>query len=91
MRYVIAYDIADDGRRTRLAHLLEAYGDRVQYSVFECDLDHGQLAHAIACVEEFVWPGADRVRVYRLCAACAGEIESIGTSSGGLDDDLWIV
>lgn len=36
-RYLVAYDIADDRRRTRIAHRLQAYGDRVQFSVFVVD------------------------------------------------------
>jgi CRISPR-associated endonuclease Cas2 len=31
-RYLIAYDVADDGRRVKVAKKLESYGDRVQYS-----------------------------------------------------------
>jgi len=37
-RYLIAYDITDDRRRGRVAKSLSTYGDRVQYSVFVCDL-----------------------------------------------------
>lgn len=33
-RYVIAYDVSFDPRRTRVAHTLQSYGDRIQYSVF---------------------------------------------------------
>lgn len=33
--YLISYDIPDDKRRGKIAHLLEGYGERVQYSVFE--------------------------------------------------------
>lgn len=32
--YLIAYDISDDRRRLRIADLLLAYGDRIQFSVF---------------------------------------------------------
>jgi len=42
-RYLIAYDISDDPRRNRVAKLLESYGDRVQYSVFVCDLKPARL------------------------------------------------
>jgi CRISPR-associated protein Cas2 len=38
VRYVITYDIADDGRRDDVATLLSGYGPRVQLSVFECDV-----------------------------------------------------
>ena len=33
--YLISYDIPNDKRRLKIAHLLEGYGERVQYSVFE--------------------------------------------------------
>src|SRR5262245_31991344 len=35
MFYLIAYDIPNDQRRTKVAKTLEDFGDRVQYSVFE--------------------------------------------------------
>ena len=37
MKYVVAYDIADDHRREDVATLLSGYGPRVQLSVFECE------------------------------------------------------
>jgi CRISPR-associated protein Cas2 len=39
MFWVVSYDIVDDRRRGRVSKVLEGYGRRVQYSVFECDLD----------------------------------------------------
>jgi CRISPR-associated protein Cas2 len=39
MRVVVSYDISDDKRRRKVAQIMEGYGYRVQYSVFECDLD----------------------------------------------------
>jgi CRISPR-associated protein Cas2 len=42
-RYLIAYDISDDARRTRVAKKLESYGDRVQYSVFVVDARPARL------------------------------------------------
>lgn len=35
---LVAYDIADDKRRARVAKVLLGFGDRVQYSVFCCAL-----------------------------------------------------
>ncbi|MDQ7911191.1 CRISPR-associated endonuclease Cas2 [Phytohabitans sp. ZYX-F-186] len=42
-RYLIAYDISDDVRRTNVAKKLESYGDRVQYSVFIVDTRPAKL------------------------------------------------
>lgn len=38
MFYLVTYDISDDKRRKKIADLLEGYGVRVQFSVFECRL-----------------------------------------------------
>lgn len=42
-RTLIAYDIVDDRRRTRVAKCLERHGDRVQYSVFVVDAAPARL------------------------------------------------
>lgn len=67
--YLICYDIEDDRERTRVARLLESYGQRVQYSVFEVSLLRGvdldQLKSELrALLNE---PEAE-VRFYRLTA-----------------------
>ena len=42
-RTLIAYDVTDDRRRSRLANVLGKYGDRVQYSVFVVDTTPGKM------------------------------------------------
>ncbi len=37
-RYLLCYDVRDDHRLRRTAKVAEAWGYRVQYSVFVCDL-----------------------------------------------------
>ena len=37
--YLVCYDITSDRVRNKIVKTLEGYGRRVQYSVFECDLD----------------------------------------------------
>jgi len=36
---IVSYDISDDRSRTRVAKILRDYGDRVQFSVFCCQLN----------------------------------------------------
>jgi CRISPR-associated protein Cas2 len=48
MLIVVSYDILNDSRRTRLAHALKDFGERVQYSVFECRLDTEQLGKLLS-------------------------------------------
>ena len=43
-RYIVSYDISDPKRLRKVAKILEGYGSRIQFSVFECPLD--DLKHA---------------------------------------------
>lgn len=42
-RFLIAYDITDDRRRSQVAKCLQRYGDRVQYSVFIVDASRARM------------------------------------------------
>lgn len=42
-RYLFSYDIADDGRRTRVFQMLRDHGNHAQYSVFFCELSTREL------------------------------------------------
>jgi CRISPR-associated protein Cas2 len=37
--FLVCYDIADDKRLRRVFKLCKNYGDHLQYSVFQCDLN----------------------------------------------------
>jgi CRISPR-associated protein Cas2 len=90
MLFVVAYDIPDDARRTRVAKELENWGQRAQYSVFECDLD---AARADAMVERLrgLTEPEDQVRVYRLCEACVRESVSVRGGGFARDPDFYQV
>lgn len=60
-RTLIAYDVPDDRRRTRLAKVLEGYGDRVQYSVFVVDCAPARLRRLKDEVEDVIALAEDSV------------------------------
>lgn len=71
MEILVAYDVSTEttaGRRRlrRVAHLCEAYGQRVQKSVFECTLSASQLEQLVHRLEAEIAPAEDSLRVYRL-------------------------
>ena len=41
--YLVCYDITDDRRRARVCKTMQGFGRRVQYSVFECQLNEADL------------------------------------------------
>jgi CRISPR-associated protein Cas2 len=66
MLVAISYDMKDDKRRTRLAKLLGAHGNRVQYSVFEAHLSEAKLQRLRGKAQRILEPNEDTVRYYRL-------------------------
>lgn len=62
-RYVIAYDVASDARRVRVAKTLESYGDRVQYSVFLIDVKPAKVVRLKATVRAHIDTATDSLLI----------------------------
>jgi CRISPR-associated protein Cas2 len=78
MFILVSYDIPDDKRRTKIAKVLKDYGERVQYSVFECDLTAKQIGKLLKELQAAMSETEDSIRAYRLCAQCVKEIKALG-------------
>ena len=71
MFVVVSYDIEDDRARNRIAEVLKDYGKRVQYSVFECQLEPELVAEMRMDLEKIPRGKRDEIRLYFLCARCS--------------------
>jgi CRISPR-associated protein Cas2 len=89
--YLVSYDIEDDADRARIHTILSSYGDRVQYSVFECWLDEKDLAEVKEKVTPHVTANFDSVRFYGLCGTCVGRVEVIGWGDPPKQEETWVV
>ncbi len=78
MMVVICYDITDDKRRRRVDRVLSAFGHRVQYSVFEAELDEKRYLTMVRELRRVIDEGEDNVRFYRQCQRCRSAIEVLG-------------
>ena len=76
--YVIAYDIPDDKRRTKVHKVLLGYGKWTQYSLFECFLTRKQLVLLRSKLTDHLIAKEDSVRFYPLCANCVSKVETVG-------------
>lgn len=76
--YVIAYDIPDDRRRTKVHKILLGFGKWTQYSLFECFLTRKQLVLLRSKLAEHLVEKQDSVRFYPLCANCVERVETVG-------------
>lgn len=79
MRVVVSYDISDDKRRRKVAEIMEGYGYRVQYSVFECNLSKKQMAEMKQALRPYVKAREmDSIRFYPLPADAVELIQVMG-------------
>ena len=76
--YVVAYDIPNDKRRKKVSDLLEGYGKRVQYSVFECQLTPTKYDELRSRLKKSVKLSEDSVRFYPLSRHTLGQVETWG-------------
>lgn len=87
---MIAYDISDDKHR-RMAHAaLMDYGERVQFSVFECELTKSEFIRLRALLKEVI-DSEDSLRWYPLCQWCALEIAWQGAGQVKQADKFFLV
>lgn len=89
--WVVAYDISDDDRRTRVAKHLEGFGERVQLSVFECRLDESELEQLRANVQALTDRREDRIRWYPLCHGCRSGVKWQGPGGPVTDHGAYFV
>jgi len=80
-RYLIAYDVSDDKRRTTIFKALMGNGDHVQFSVFICQLSDVELARLKGTLVESVNARQDQVVILDLGPAdsdLASTLECLG-------------
>lgn len=83
MLVLITYDVntASPAGRKRLSKIAKEccnYGQRVQNSVFECDLDHAKLVFVRAKLLKIIDPDEDSLRIYNLGNHYTNKIEQYG-------------
>lgn len=88
---VVSYDITEDRRRNRVAKLMENYGTRVQYSVFECLLQEQSLLELQEQLQAILDLETDSVRFYRLCVRCRAGIEIFGRGTTQSEEPFVIL
>ncbi len=65
-RYLVCYDISDPDRLARMGRRIIAYGYRMQYSVYICDLDLMERVQLISMVRDTINQNEDSVAVIDL-------------------------
>lgn len=84
--WIIAYDISDDKTRLKISKLLETYGLRCNYSLFECLVTDTQKLKIQKKIAKITGDSKDSVLFYYLCNSCLKKREVIGRCPECLDD-----
>lgn len=87
MLVLVSYDVRTDdeaGRRRlrRVARACQDWGQRVQYSVFECEVDPAQWAALKARLLAEIDAERDSLRFYYLGAKWRNRVEHVGAKPG---------
>ena len=84
--YLLAYDIADPKRLSRVHRVLKKQGSPVQYSVFTVVMKRKVLLRLLAEIDDLIHPLKDDVRCYRL--PNNGEVSLLGRQF--FPEDVWL-
>lgn len=96
MMVVVTYDVdtstlSGEKRLRKVAKICEAYGCRVQNSVFEIIADPGQYAMLKATLSKMIDVDKDSVRFYQMGSNWKPKIECIGKQLRFEQDDVIIL
>jgi len=80
---LVTYDVetvTPEGQRRlrKVAKICEAYGHRVQKSVFEVVCRETDKLRFVAALQEVIDPTQDSIRIYRLPARSLDDVEHLG-------------
>lgn len=96
MDVLVAYDISDTettgaARLRRIADVCEKYGQRVQFSVFECRLSKAKLARLVGEVEDIIDRDRDSVLIYSFHGGIEAATLRLGRRQEHTLGKLWIL
>src|SRR5437016_12162001 len=75
--YVVAYDIPDDKRRTKVHKVLKGFGQWTEFSLFECFLTKKELLQMRAKLSEHLDSRTNRLRINKICDTCLTNIDTV--------------
>lgn len=86
MNIVVTYDVnteTPEGRRRlrRVAQICKAFGQRVQFSVFECKVNEMQKERLWAALKKTIDEKTDSIRIYRLHGERENSVECHGINT----------
>jgi CRISPR-associated protein Cas2 len=79
--YLVCYDITDDKRLRQVFKTCKNFGDHLQYSVFECDLNPAEKVELERALDELIKHDEDQV-LFVMLGPAEGRGDRVITSLG---------
>ena len=90
MLYLIAYDLSNNRRRTKLHKTLCGFGKWTQFSMFECFLNDTEFIALRARINQIIDTSEDNVRIYHICTTCQAKTITLGSKKPH-EDKLYLL
>jgi CRISPR-associated protein Cas2 len=87
---LVAYDISRDDNRARVAAYLQAWGERLQRSVFVCAVAPDDIDEMRERLTAMIDLGTDAVHVLPTCGSCWDRLIAIDQADGEPDKPYWM-
>lgn len=91
MYYIVAYDIPNTKRRTRVFKTMRSFGKHSQFSVFECTLDEEEFKQMLDKIKKIIKIEDDKITIYPLCGNCQSKIITLGQSRLFIEEDIVVI
>ena len=91
MYVLVSYDIVENKTRNRVMEFLKNFGERIQLSVFECDLEEPRYRKMKDGLDKLIGKKTDRVRLYPLCRGCLDSVIVCGFGEMPDNEDFRII
>jgi CRISPR-associated protein Cas2 len=78
MLHIIAYDITDGERLRKVSQICLDYGIRIQYSIFQFDLNENLTNKFINELKAIIDPQSDKIMIVPICKKCKDSILYMG-------------
>lgn len=89
--FLVAYDISGDSARARVSARIQAWGDRIQESVFLCRADEEGRRSLTEQMVDLIDPRTDALMVLPVCESCLASIDAHGQYHEPEQVSCWIV
>lgn len=89
--HLAAYDVSENQRRARLAALLQAFGDRIQKSVFLISVDVDELKFITKQAAVIIDEDSDSLWVLHQCVSCWETVARVGQAEAPSPTRFWAV